>query len=222
VELASCEGFVRQILGWREFVRGVYWARMPGYAHTNALGAQRPLPAWYWSGGTKMACLRDAVSQSLDTAYAHHIQRLMITGNFALLAGCDPDAVDAWYLGVYIDAFEWVELPNTRGMSQFADGGVIASKPYAGAASYIGKQSDYCKGCAYDPRRRHGRAGGTRAKPACPFNSLYWDFLLRHEARFARNPRMAMPYKAWAKMAEGERAATLAQAAHWLERLDEL
>ena len=165
-----------------------------------------------------MACLRHAIGQSLDTAYAHHIQRLMITGNFALLAGCDPDEVDAWYLGIYADAFEWVEMPNTRGMSQFADGGVIASKPYAGAASYIGKQSDYCKACAYDPKRRHGASG----KPACPFNSLYWDFLLRHEARFARNPRMAMPYKAWAKMDEAERAATLAQAAYWLERVDAL
>lgn len=219
VELASCEGFVRQILGWREFVRGVYWARMPGYAQGNALDARRPLPGWYWTGDTKMACLRHAVGQSLDTAYAHHIQRLMITGNFALLAGCDPDAVDAWYLGIYADAFEWVEMPNTRGMSQFADGGVIASKPYAGAASYIGKQSDYCKACAYEPRRRHGASG---TKPACPFNSLYWDFLLRHEARFARNPRMSMPYKAWAKMDEAERAATLAQAAHYLGRLDTL
>jgi deoxyribodipyrimidine photolyase-related protein len=215
VSLASCEGFVRQILGWREYVRGIYWARMPGYASLNALGAVRPLPRWYWDGNTRMRCLAHAIGQSLDLAYAHHIQRLMLTGNFALLAGIAPDEVDAWYLGIYIDAFEWVEMPNTRGMSLFADGGQLASKPYAGAASYIGKQSDYCRGCHYDPKRRHGE--GT-----CPFNSLYWDFLHRHQALFARNPRMAMPYKAWARMAEPERLATLQQAQLYLQQVDTL
>lgn len=213
VDIAACEGFVRQILGWREYVRGVYWSRMPDYATTNGLGADRPLPRWYWTGETGMACLRHAIGQSLKFAYAHHIQRLMVTGNFALLAGCDPAEVDAWYLGIYIDAFEWVEMPNTRGMSQFADGGLVASKPYAASASYIGRQSDYCKSCRYDSGRRHGEG-------ACPFNSLYWDFLLRHEEPFARNPRMVMPYKAWLRMPEAEREATLAQALEYRSRLD--
>ncbi|TVQ75190.1 MAG: cryptochrome/photolyase family protein [Chromatiaceae bacterium] len=215
VDIAACEGFVRQILGWREYVRGVYWGRMPHYAQTNALDAHRPLPRWYWTGETQMACLRHAIGQSLQLAYAHHIQRLMITGNFALLAGCDPDTVDAWYLGIYIDAFEWVEMPNTRGMSQYADGGLVASKPYAASASYIKRQSDYCKGCRYAATRRHGA-------DACPFNSLYWDFMLRHEADFAGNPRMTMPYRAWQRMDEAERKATLKHARHLLERLDDL
>ncbi|AHK79905.1 deoxyribodipyrimidine photolyase [Ectothiorhodospira haloalkaliphila] len=215
VDIAACEGFVRQILGWREYVRGVYWSRMPDYAQTNALQARRPLPRWYWTGETHMACLRHAIGQSLRLAYAHHIQRLMITGNFALLAGCDPDAVDAWYLGIYIDAFEWVEMPNTRGMSQYADGGLVASKPYAASASYIKRQSDYCKGCRYAATRRHG-------DDACPFNALYWDFMLRHEADFASNPRMAMPYRAWKRMDEPERTATLEHAHRLLERLDTL
>lgn len=215
VEIAACEGFVRQILGWREYVRGVYWGRMPDYARTNALGAHRPLPRWYWSGDTGMACLRESIGQSLRLAYAHHIQRLMLTGNFALLAGCDPKEVDAWYLGIYIDAFEWVEMPNARGMSQYADGGLVASKPYAASASYIGRQSDYCKACRYDPRRRHGAS-------ACPFNALYWDFLLRHQADFATNPRLAMPYRAWQRMSADERMATLAYARVLLDRLDDL
>ncbi|SFZ77319.1 cryptochrome/photolyase family protein [Chitinimonas taiwanensis] len=215
VPLADIEGFVRQILGWREFVRGVYWARMPGYAQLNALNAQRPLPSWYWSGDTQMACLQQAIRQSLDSAYAHHIQRLMVTGNFALLAGCAPDEVDAWYLGIYIDAFEWVELPNTRGMSQFADGGLLGSKPYCGSASYMQRQGDYCRGCHYDAKRRHGER-------ACPLNSLYWHFHLRHADSLGRNPRLAMPYKAWSRMDETERSATLAQAEHYLARLDTL
>lgn len=215
VPLADIEGFVRQILGWREFVRGVYWARMPGYAQLNALHAQRPLPSWYWSGDTQMACLQQAIRQSLASAYAHHIQRLMVTGNFALLAGCAPDEVDAWYLGIYIDAFEWVELPNTRGMSQFADGGLLGSKPYCGSASYMQRQGDYCRGCHYDAKRRHGER-------ACPLNSLYWHFHLRHADSLGRNPRLAMPYKAWSRMDEAERSATLAQAEHYLARLDTL
>ena len=214
-ELAATEGFVRQILGWREYVRGIYWARMPGYATLNALDARRPLPAWYWNADTKMACLRAAIGQSLSLGYAHHIQRLMLTGNFALLAGCDPDEVDRWYLGIYIDAFEWVELPNTRGMSQFADGGIVGSKPYSASAAYIHRQSDHCKGCHYKHSLRHGER-------ACPFNSLYWHFHLRHREIFARNPRLAMAYRSWDRMKADERAATLAQAQSYLETLDGL
>ena len=214
-DLAATEGFVRQILGWREYVRGIYWARMPGYAELNALDAKRPLPAWYWTADTKMACLRAAIGQSLALGYAHHIQRLMLTGNFALLAGCDPDEVDAWYLGIYVDAFEWVEMPNTRGMSQFADGGIVGSKPYSGSAAYVNRQSDHCKGCHYTHTKRHGER-------ACPFNSLYWHFHARHQATFGRNPRLGMTYRSWEKMAPDERAATLAQAERYLARVDEL
>ncbi|WP_374349524.1 cryptochrome/photolyase family protein, partial [Chitinimonas sp.] len=213
--LASVEGFVRQILGWREYVRGVYWAHMPAYAQRNALGAHRPLPAWYWTGATRMACLRSAITQSLQTAYAHHIQRLMLTGNFALLAGCDPSEVDAWYLGIYIDAFEWVEMPNTRGMSQYADGGMVGSKPYAAGANYIQRQSDYCSGCAYQPKQRTGPA-------ACPFNALYWDFLPRNEARLAGNPRLHIPLAAWHRIDPAEQAAIRAQAATTLANIDQL
>ncbi len=214
-DLAATEGFVRQILGWREYVRGIYWARMPGYASLNALDARRPLPAWYWTADTDMACLSSAIGQSLALGYAHHIQRLMVTGNFALLAGCDPDEVDRWYLGIYIDAFEWVELPNTRGMSQFADGGLVGSKPYSGSAAYLHRQSDHCKGCHYRHALRHGER-------ACPFNSLYWHFHLRHRAAFGRNPRLAMVYRNWDRMDAAERAATLAQAEQYLARLDTL
>ena len=214
-DLAATEGFVRQILGWREYVRGIYWARMPGYAELNALDAKRPLPAWYWNADTKMACLRAAIGQSLTLGYAHHIQRLMLTGNFALLAGCDPDEVDAWYLGIYVDAFEWVEMPNTRGMSQFADGGIVGSKPYSGSAAYVNRQSDHCKGCHYTHTKRHGER-------ACPFNSLYWHFHARHQATFGRNPRLGMTYRSWEKMEASERAATLAQAERYLARVDEL
>lgn len=214
-DLAATEGFVRQILGWREYVRGIYWARMPGYAELNALNAKRPLPAWYWSADTKMACLRAAIGQSLALGYAHHIQRLMLTGNFALLAGCDPDEVDAWYLGIYVDAFEWVEMPNTRGMSQFADGGIVGSKPYSGSAAYVNRQSDHCKGCHYTHTKRHGER-------ACPFNSLYWHFHARHLEQFGRNPRLAMAYRSWERMATDERAATLAQAERYLADVDAL
>lgn len=214
-DLAATEGFVRQILGWREYVRGIYWARMPGYASLNALDAHRPLPAWFWTADTGMACLRAAIGQSLQLGYAHHIQRLMLTGNFALLAGCDPDAVDGWYLGIYVDAFEWVELPNTRGMSQFADGGLVGSKPYSGSAAYVNRQSDHCKGCQYRHTERHGER-------ACPFNSLYWHFHVRHRTLLERNPRLGMTYRNWDRMAPAERTATLAQAERHLARLDKL
>ena len=193
VPLATAEGFIRQILGWREYVRGVYWATMPGYESQNFFNHQLPLPSWFWNGKTKMRCLAHAISQSLEHAYAHHIQRLMVIGNFALLAGLDPQAVHRWYLGVYIDAFEWVELPNTLGMSQFADGGKLATKPYVSSAAYIDRMSDYCKGCHYDKKARLGDR-------SCPFNSLYWDFFACNGERLSANPRLAMVYRQLAKM----------------------
>jgi deoxyribodipyrimidine photolyase-related protein len=186
--LEAAEGFIRQILGWREYVRGVYWHLMPGYLERNALGATAPLPNLYWTGDTEMACLRDAVGQTLRFGYAHHIQRLMVTGLFALLFGVDPRRVHEWYLAVYVDAVEWVELPNTLGMSQFADGGVMASKPYCASGAYLDRMSNACKGCRYDPKKATG-------PDACPFTTLYWDFLARHQRLLAGNPRMTMQLK---------------------------
>lgn len=183
--LPAVEGFIRQILGWREYVRGIYWTRMPGYIDRNALEARQPLPDWYWNGNTEMACLRDAIGQTLRLGYAHHIQRLMVTGLYALLLGVDPKAVHGWYLSVYVDAVEWVELPNTLGMSQYADGGLMASKPYAASGAYIDRMSPYCRNCRYSPREAEGDR-------ACPFTVLYWDFLMRHEALLRENPRMRM------------------------------
>jgi deoxyribodipyrimidine photolyase-related protein len=211
--LNAVEGFVRQIIGWREYVRGLYWLRMPAYRETNALAARRPLPRFYWSGETPMACLRAAITQTRDLAYAHHIQRLMVTGNFALLAGIHPDAVNDWYMVVYADAYEWVELPNTHGMALHADGGVMASKPYAASGAYINRMSDYCRGCAFDVKQ----ATGARA---CPFNFLYWDFIARHADRFARNPRMAMPLRTLAKMDATKVRAMRAQAAAFLDAME--
>lgn len=208
--LNAVEGFIRQIIGWREYVRGLYWTRMPDYAQTNALEAQRALPAFYWTAQTDMACMRDAIGATRDNAYAHHIQRLMITGNFALLAGIAPAEIEAWYLAVYVDAFEWVELPNTHGMAIFADGGVMASKPYAASGAYINRMSDYCGGCQFDVKKRTG-AG------ACPFNFLYWDFLMRNEERLQSNPRMAMPYKNLDRLAESERRAIVSEAKRFLD-----
>ncbi len=204
--LAAVEGFIRQILGWREYVRGIYWTRMPGYLERNELGAHEPLPAWYWTGDTSMACLRDAITQTLEHGYAHHIQRLMVTGLYALLLGVDPKAVHAWYLAVYVDAVEWVELPNTLGMSQYADGGVMASKPYIATGQYIARMSPACKGCRFDPARRTGDT-------ACPITTLYWDFLMRHEQRLAANPRMALQVKNLARLDAAERGAVAARAA---------
>ncbi|MGF1533960.1 MAG: cryptochrome/photolyase family protein [Bernardetiaceae bacterium] len=215
ISLAQIEGFVRQIIGWREYMRGIYWDQMPGYAEMNFFGHQHPLPSFYWTGKTKMHCLGQAIGQSLDHAYAHHIQRLMITGNFALLAGIAPDQVDQWYLGIYADAIEWVEITNTRGMSQFADGGIVGTKPYVSSANYIQKMSNYCKNCDYDPKKRHG-------DKACPFNSLYWDFHARNRESLEKNPRIGMVYRTWDKMNNEERGKTLAQADAYLERLDEL
>ncbi|MBT5578508.1 MAG: cryptochrome/photolyase family protein [Porticoccaceae bacterium] len=215
IDLAQIEGFVRQILGWREYIRGVYWANMPGYAKRNELDAQRDLPDYFWTGKTNMACMQQAIDQSLDYAYAHHIQRLMVTGNFAMLAGIHPDQMDQWYLGIYIDAIEWVEMPNTRGMSQFADGGLVATKPYAASGSYINKMSDYCGSCQYSVKERF-------SEKACPFNSLYWHFMQRHTERFARNPRTAMAYRSWDKMDPEVKRQLLARADYCLENLEKL
>ena len=180
--IASVEGFVRQILGWREFVRGLYWREMPAYLARNALAADQPLPAFYWTGETGAACLRETIGQILAHGYAHHIQRLMVTGLFALLLGVRPQQVHQWYLAMFVDAVEWVEAPNTLGMSQFADGGLLASKPYAASGAYIDRMSDYCRHCRYDPAKAEGDA-------ACPFTTLFWDFLARHRERFANHPR---------------------------------
>ena len=204
--LASVEGFIRQILGWREYVRGVYWTQMPGYLERNALGANENLPAWYWSGATDMACLRDALAQTLTHGYANHIQRLMVTGLFALMLGVDPKQVHAWYLAVYVDAVEWVELPNTLGMSQYADGGVMGSKPYIATGKYIQRMSPHCKGCRYDPAQREG-------DKACPFTTLYWDFLMRHQAMLAANPRMALQVKNLARLTDAQTLAIKDRAA---------
>jgi len=192
VPLNSAEGFIRQIIGWREYVRAIYWWKMPDYAQSNALEAHRPLPSFYWSANTDMACVRACVTQTREEAYAHHIQRLMVTGNFALLAGVDPHALHEWYLAVYADAYEWVELPNTIGMSQFADGGLLASKPYVASGAYIDRMSDYCGSCRYSVKAKEG-------PDACPFNLLFWDFVARHKDRLARNPRMGQMVRTWDK-----------------------
>jgi len=204
--LASVEGFIRQILGWREYVRGIYWTQMPGYAECNMLDAQHDLPAWYWTGGTDMACLHDALAQTLAHGYAHHIQRLMVTGLYALMLGVKPQQVHAWYLAVYVDAVEWVELPNTLGMSQYADGGLMGSKPYIATGKYIQRMSPHCKGCRYDPAQKTGNK-------ACPFTTLYWDFLMRHETMLSRNPRMALQVKNLARLSDTDKQAVVERAA---------
>jgi deoxyribodipyrimidine photolyase-related protein len=213
--LHAVEGFIRQILGWREYVRGVYWAQMPGYTEANALGHHRPLPGWFWTGQTRMACLAQAIGQSLEHAYAHHIQRLMVVGNFALLAGLAPNEVHRWYLGIYIDAFEWVEAPNTLGMSQFADGGRLATKPYVSSAAYLDRMGDHCKGCHYDKKARTGER-------ACPFNALYWDFFERHRDRLGHNPRLGMVYRQLDQMVPETLQGLREQADRTLQRLDTL
>ncbi len=215
VSISQAEGFIRQILGWREYMRGVYWAHMPEYAELNFFEHDRALPGWFWTGETKMACLSHAVQQTMEHAYAHHIQRLMVTGNFALLAGIDPDEVDGWYLGVYIDALEWVEITNTRGMSQFADGGIVGSKPYVSSAQYIKKMGPYCKGCHY-------KADVKTGDNACPFNGLYWHFHVRNRAKLERNPRIGMAYRTWDKMDPVKQQALLDTAEMNLNRIEEL
>jgi deoxyribodipyrimidine photolyase-related protein len=211
--LNAVEGFVRQILGWREYVRGLYWHFMPGYAETNTLGAARPLPGFYWTGETEMACIAEVVGEIRRSAYAHHIQRLMVTGNFALLAGLAPAEVEAWYLAVFADAYEWVELPNTHGMALFADGGIMGSKPYAASGAYIDRMSDYCGPCRYDPKVKAG-------PDACPFNPLYWNFLIEHRDRLAGNPRMAMPYRTLDRMDARRKAEIRADAARILAAVE--
>lgn len=213
--LNAVEGFIRQIIGWREYVRGIYWWAGPDYGMRNFLKAKRRLPAFYWTGETDMHCMAQSIGQTLDLAYAHHIQRLMVTGNYALLIGADPDDVDRWYLEVYADAYEWVEQPNTRGMSQFADGGLLGSKPYASSGAYIDRMSDYCRHCRYDVKVRTG-------PDACPFNALYWDFLARNRDRLGSNRRLAMPYRNWDRMAVSTQKELRAQAAAHLSHLDAL
>lgn len=213
--LNAVEGFIRQIIGWREYVRGIYWREGPDYAHRNALEAHRPLPGFYWSANTRMACVRATVEQTRDEAYAHHIQRLMVTGTFALLAGVDPYELHQWYLAVYADAYEWVELPNTVGMSQYADGGLLASKPYAASGAYIDRMSDYCGTCAYSVSAKTG------AK-ACPFNLLYWDFIARHADRFRKHPRMAQMVRTWDRMDDRKQAIIRAESAKLLENIESL
>lgn len=215
ISVAQAEGFIRQILGWREYMRGVYWKRMPEFENENFFNHQRPLPKWYWTGKTKMNCLKVSITQSLEQAYAHHIQRLMVTGNFALLSGVHPKEVEAWYLGIYIDAIQWVELPNTLGMSQFADGGVLGTKPYISAAAYIDKMSNYCKSCYYSKSLRYGDR-------ACPFNSLYWHFYIQHAEQLKGHARIALMLKSVEKMDPLERQKIVDQAQTYLHKIDEL
>jgi deoxyribodipyrimidine photolyase-related protein len=210
--LNAVEGFIRQILGWREFIRGLYWLKMPGYADSNYFDHQRPLPDFYYNGDTNMACMRAAIGATREHAYAHHIQRLMVTGNFALLAGLAPSAVNQWYLEVYADAFEWVQLPNTHGMALFADGGIVGSKPYAASGAYINRMSDHCSTCAYKVKEPYG-------EEACPFNYLYWDFMIRHRDKLGGNPRMGMVYRNLDKMPDDKRDGVQASAKAFLERL---
>ena len=213
VPLNAAEGFIRQIIGWREYVRGIYFLEGRDYTSRNTLEHSRDLPPLFWGAKTWMNCVDHAVRQTVEEGYAHHIQRLMVTGNFALLAGIDPRQVHEWYLAVYIDAFEWVEAPNVIGMSQFADGGIIASKPYVSSGNYIHKMSDYCGSCSYKIKDKTG-------PDACPFNLLYWHFLLRHRERFQGNPRMAQMYRTWERMAEDKRETILKDADAWLAKMD--
>lgn len=213
VPLNAAEGFIRQVIGWREYVRGYYWMEMPEVADANALEATRPLPEFYWTGETDMLCMAEAVRNTRDHGYAHHIQRLMVLGNFAMLAGVRPQDVADWFLVVYADAYDWVELPNVIGMSQHADGGRLATKPYAGGGAYINRMSDHCGRCRYDVKQKTGLE-------ACPFNALYWDFLARHERRFRRNRRMVQMYANWDRMRPEARAAYRASAARFLEGLE--
>ena len=199
-QLNSVEGFIRQILGWREYIRGIYWMKMPDYEHQNYLQARRALPEFYWTGDTKMNCLKQCITETKEHAYAHHIQRLMITGNFALIAGLNPNEVNEWYLIVYADAYQWVELPNVTGMILFADGGLLSSKPYAASGSYINRMSDYCKNCYYSVTKKNG-------EKACPFNYLYWDFLMRNEDKLRGNGRLNMPYNNLSKFDEEKKQA---------------
>jgi deoxyribodipyrimidine photolyase-related protein len=213
VPLNAAEGFIRQLIGWREYVRGIYWLRMPEYAEGNRFGNSRALPAFYWTGKTRMNCMRQAIGQTLEHAYAHHIQRLMVTGNFALLAGIAPKDICDWYLAVYMDAFDWVELPNTLGMVMHADGGYLGSKPYCASGQYIKRMSNHCQGCSYKVSESTGES-------ACPFNALYWHFLMRHREPLERNPRIGMVYRNLARMTEAKQQALWDWGEHLLAKLD--
>jgi deoxyribodipyrimidine photolyase-related protein len=213
IDISQVEGFVRQILGWREFMRGIYWKEMPEYAKLNKLENKNPLPEFFWTGKTKMNCLKTSIGQSLENSYAHHIQRLMVTGNYALLTQCDPNEVDRWYLGIYIDAIEWVEITNTRGMSQFADGGIVATKPYVSSGNYINKMSNYCGSCHYNVKKKTG-------DDACPFNSLYWNFLDDKKEYFKNNQRMGMMMNLLKKKDPEELSALKERAAEIIENPD--
>jgi len=210
--LNSVEAFIRQIIGWREFIRGVYWTYMPDYEASNFFQASRSLPDFYWTGNTDMRCLSEAIGQTKSSAYAHHIQRLMVTGNFALLIGASPQQLHEWYLSVYIDAFEWVEIPNTIGMSQFADGGILGSKPYISSGNYISKMSNYCAHCPYDVKKKTG-------DNACPFNALYWHFLNRNADKLGNTPRLGPVYRTWERMDGDKQQAYLDSAEHFLKSL---
>ncbi|WP_455375056.1 cryptochrome/photolyase family protein [Kaarinaea lacus] len=210
--LAAVEGFVRQILGWREFVRGIYWHYMPTYIRHNALDAQQELPDFYWTADTEMVCLQQVIQQSLDYGYAHHIQRLMVTGLFALLLGVKPKSVHEWYLAIYVDAVEWVELPNTLGMSQYADGGIVASKPYVASGKYIQRMSNYCHNCRYNSAKAVG-------EDACPFTTLYWDFLQRHKDKFAKHPRTALQWRNLDRLSKQEQKDIRMQANKLREKI---
>ena len=212
VPLNAAEGFIRQIIGWREYVRGIYWHAGPAYAESNALNAVRDLPVFYWTGETRMRCISQSVGQVREHAYNHHIQRLMVLGNFAMLAGVEPRQIEEWYLIVYADAYEWVELPNVHGMSQFADGGILGSKPYAGGGAYIDRMSDHCKRCSYDVKAKVG-------PDACPFNALYWDFLARHREILKDNSRLWRMYDGWDRFSPARQAETRASAAEFLQSL---
>lgn len=212
--LNAVEGFIRQILGWREYVRGIYWLKMPEYERLNYFQAKKPLPEFYWNAQTDMACLKDCVQTTRDYAYAHHIQRLMVLGNFALLAGIDPKEVNQWFLLVYADAYQWVELPNVTGMALFADGGLLASKPYAAGGAYINKMSNYCANCRYKVKEKTGES-------ACPFNYLYWYFLMQHQDKLGKNPRLRMIYSTLAKMSDDKREAIMQSANSFFKKLEQ-
>ncbi|WP_340153730.1 cryptochrome/photolyase family protein [uncultured Marivirga sp.] len=215
INIAQVEGYIRQVIGWREYMRGIYWAKMPDYAEKNFFEHDRKLPDFYWTGETKMKCMEKSIKQSLSDAYAHHIQRLMVTGNFALLNMTNPAEVDKWYLGIYIDAIEWVEITNTRGMSQFADGGIVGSKPYLASANYMHKMSNYCSNCFYDHKKKVG-------EKACPFNSLYWNFYNTHRDKLKKNQRVSMMYRTWDKKSDQDKHDLLEQADYYLEHVNEL
>jgi deoxyribodipyrimidine photolyase-related protein len=210
--LNAVEGYIRQIIGWREYIRGIYWLKMPDYASVNYFEATQDLPDFYWTGDTKMMCLKSAITQTIEEAYAHHIQRLMVTGNFAMMVGVDPHQVHEWYLAVYADAYEWVEMPNVLGMSQFADGGLLGSKPYASSGAYIKKMSNYCKSCAYKVEVKAG-------PEACPFNYLYWDFLARHRDKLGFNPRMGQMYSTYDKLGDVRKKEITQDAKEFLKRI---